>query len=446
MNGPVVHATDTEERLPLDASDREHAAKRSRTAIGEIFRAHRRAFMSRLGDRLSGARKRVLHAIADCRTRALGGHVDRCIDCRFTDVSYNSCRNRHCPTCLSHKAADWLEARRRELLPIAYFHVVFTLPAEIAALALGNKKVVYGILFKAASATLHEVARDPRFLGAEIGFLAILHTWNQVLGHHPHLHCIVPGGGLSMGGQTWIPTKPNFLFPVRLLSKVFARHFLRLLRMAYRDDQLRLQGSMAHLQSKDGFSRFSRAMRRKAWVVYSKPPFGSPEQVLKYLARYTHRVAISNARIVSYDDEQVTFRYRDSANGNEKRLMTLPVHEFMRRFLLHALPKGFVRIRSFGFLAHAQRHEKLAICRAAIARQASGRTDELPPPVDAGPAHGHPSVEDEDPLTDLRRRSRHCPRCATGAMVHIQEFGVSYIRHRRIRRVWRPPRPPALPS
>jgi len=339
--------------------------------------------------------------LGSCRTPALGGHVHACDQCGAEHVLYNSCRSRHCPSCLGHKSAEWLDARAEDLLPVPYFHVVFTLPEQISAIALGNKKLVYGLLFKAATETLSEIARDPKHLGAEIGFVAVLHTWTQTLLHHPHVHCVVPGGGLSPDGKRWLSSRANFFLSVRVLSRLFRGKFLALMTQTFEAGELRLKGSTAHLSDPVAWSRFRGEMHAKEWVVYSKPPFGSPELVLKYLARYTHRVAISNSRIVSMTDTHVRFRYRDRARGDVTRTMTLDGVEFLRRFLLHLLPKGFVRIRHYGLLSNRSRKSKLAVCRALLG------------PVAEPSSPPEPDVTDDDNPPPVRANGL-CPNCRVG--------------------------------
>ena len=304
--------------------------------------------------------------IAACRTAALGGHVEECDRCGHQQIAYNSCRNRHCPKCQATAAAQWLEAREAELLPVEYFHVVFTLPAALGPIALQNPRVVYGLLFRAAAETLQQIAADPKHLGAEIGFLAVLHTWGQNLEHHPHVHCVVPGGGLSPDGSRWVACRPGFFLPVRVLSRVFRGKFLALLRAAFDQGKLSFHGKLGALADAGEFRRRLAASAQTEWVVYAKPPFGGPEQVLKYLARYTHRVAISNRRLVALEDGEVTFHWKDYAHGGGQKTMTLKAIEFIRRFLLHVLPSGFVRIRHYGFLANRVCREKLALCRALL--------------------------------------------------------------------------------
>jgi Putative transposase/Transposase zinc-binding domain len=330
--------------------------------VADLVRAAGDAFIERSRKWITWEHVKVLRAIRRCRTAALGGHLDECTRCGHRAISYNSCRNRHCPKCQAGARDRWLEARRQELLPTAYVHVVFTLPQRLASLALQNKKVVYDLLFRTSAETLLEVARNPRHLGAEIGFFSVLHTWNQKLGLHPHVHCVVPAGGLSADHTRWIKTRHAFFLPVKVLSRVFRGKFVAGLRRAFRTGQLQFHGNLAPLAEPKTFSSWLRPLFREDWVVYSKPPFGGPEYVLRYLGRYTHRVAISNHRLVSFVDGQVTFRWRDSAHNNEQKLMTLSLDEFLRRFLLHVLPKGFVRIRHFGLFAHRRRAATLPLC------------------------------------------------------------------------------------
>ena len=305
----------------------------------------------------------MLLAITRCRTAALGGHRDRCSDCgQTTAISYNSCRNRHCTKCQGNARLRWLQARQRELLPSRYVHLVFTLPRELAPLALQNKRLIYNLLFHASSATLLEIARDPRHLGAEIGFFSVLHTWNQRLQHHPHVHCVVPAGGLAPDHTHWISSRPSFFLPVKVLSRVFRGKFVAALKSAFHQGKIEFYGNLAPLREPYIFAAWLRLLFRHDWVVYSKPPFGGPQHALRYLGAYTHRVAISNRRLVALEQGNVTFRWRDSAHGNKQRLMSLPVDEFLRRFLLHLLPRGFMRIRNFGFLANRQRALRLPLC------------------------------------------------------------------------------------
>jgi hypothetical protein len=330
--------------------------------MADIVRFAGQSFLQRSQHWIHWQHQKVLLAITRCRTAALGGHRDRCSDCGHTAVSYNSCRNRHCPKCQGNARQRWLEARERELLPTSYVHVVFTLPRELAWLALQNKQLIYSLLFKASAETLLEIARDPRHLGAEIGFFSVLHTWNQRLQHHPHVHCVLAAGGLAPDHSRWISSHRSFFLPVKVLSRVFRGKFVAGLKTAFREGKLQFHGHLIPLAQPRVFPSWLRLLFRHDWIVYAKRPFGGPEHALRYLGNYTHRVAISNHRLVALTNDEVTFRWRDSAHGNKKRLMTLPVDEFLRRFLLHLLPRGFVRIRNFGFLANRQRALMLPLC------------------------------------------------------------------------------------
>src|SRR5262250_668932 len=330
--------------------------------VADIVRAAGHSFVERSRKWINGQHEKVLSAITRCRTAALGGHRDQCSDCGHTAISYNSCRNRHCPRCQGNARLRWLRARERELLPTRYVHVVFTLPRQLAPLALQNKRLIYNALFHASAETLLEIARDPRHLGAEIGFFSVLHTWDQRLQHHPHVHCVVAAGGLAPDHDRWISSGQAFFLPVKVLSRVFRGKFVNTLKVAFREDKIKFYGRLTPLAEPRAFASWLRLLFRHDWVVYSKPPFGGPEHVLRYLGAYTHRVAVSNSRLVALSQGNVTFRWRDSAHGNKKRLMTLPVDEFLRRFLLHLLPRGFMRIRNFGFLANRQRAKLLPLC------------------------------------------------------------------------------------
>ena len=329
--------------------------------LAALFRKHGASY--RKAHRLSLEQLRVMRAIEICRTAALGGHKDQCGQCGHMRISYNSCRNRHCPKCQNGARAKWLADRKGELLPVAYFHVVFTVPQLIAEIALQNPATVYNILFQTASETLLTIARDPKQLGAEIGFFAVLHTWGQNLLHHPHLHCVVPGGGVSSGGERWIACKPGFFLPVRVLSRLFRRLFLERLDRAHARGNLRLSGQLEHLNYPSTWERSIQLLADSEWVVYAKPPFGGPQQVIEYLGRYTHRVAISNQRIVSIANGQVTFRWKDYRRPNQQKpsIMVLDSEEFIRRFLMHVLPSGFQRIRHFGFFANCHRKRRLPL-------------------------------------------------------------------------------------
>ena len=336
--------------------------------VADIFRVHGPAWRLAQAGHLSLGQLKVMSAIEACRTAQLGGHVERCEDCDHVRIAYNSCRNRHCPKCQGAAAQRWLEAREAELLPLAYYHVVFTLPAPIGDIAFQNKGVVYDILFKAASQTLLTIAADPKHLGARIGLTAVLHTWGSALTHHPHVHCIVPGGGLSADSLSWVSCRPRFFLPVRVLSRLFRRLFLDQLAAAHAEGRLVFFGELAGLADGAAFATRLSPLRRAEWVVYAKRPFAGPESVLAYLARYTHRVAISGSRLVSMDDRGVTFRWKDyRADGQARRkLMTLAPGEFIRRFLIHVLPSGFHRIRHYGLFANPARAANLAKARALL--------------------------------------------------------------------------------
>src|ERR1039458_3971902 len=336
--------------------------------VADIIRSAGTDFIERNRSWLRWTHLKVLLAIARCRTAALGGHIDECTACGHrATLSSNPCRNRHCPKCQTGARERWIAARRRELLPTPYVHVVFTLPPQLASLALQNKKVIYGLLLRASAETLLEVARNPAHLGAEIGFFSVLHTWNQRLQLHPHVHCVVPAGGLSLDRTRWIRSRPRFFLPIQVLRRVFRGKFVAALKSAFQHGQLHLSGNLALLTQPNIFAAWLRPLFRKHWMVYCKPPFGGPEYVLQYLGRYTHRVAISNHRLISFADDQVTFRWRDSAHNHQQRVMSLSLDEFLTRFLLHLLPKGFVRIRHFGILTNRRRATLLPLCRRALA-------------------------------------------------------------------------------
>ena len=331
--------------------------------VADLIRAAGAALIEQNRPWIRWSHVKVMLAIARCRTAALGGHVDECTRCGYrATISYNSCRNRHCPKCQTGARERWIAARRRELLPTPYVHVVFTLPAPLARLALQNKKLIYGLLLRTSAETLLEVACDPRHLGAEIGFFSVLHTWNQKLSVHPHVHCVIPAGGLSPDHTRWIRSREKYFLPKDVLAEVFRGKFVDALKQAFQNGQLNFQANLKLLAYPKIFAAWLRPLHRQDWVVYLKRPFGGPEYVLQYLGRYTHRVAISNHRLVSFKDGQVTFRWRDSAHHNQQKLKTLPVDKFLRRFLLHILPQGFVRIRHFGFLANRRRAATLPLC------------------------------------------------------------------------------------
>jgi hypothetical protein len=376
--------------------------------VADIIRQHGDRFIETHGAWLTCQHRRVLRALARCRTAALGGHLDRCARCDYRAISYNSCRNRHCPKCLTHARDQWLAARQQELLPVGYHHVVFTLPHDLSWLALQNKTIVYDLLFRASAATLLDVAADPRHLGARIGFLSVLHTWGQNLLHHPHVHCVIPVGGLSLDRTQWVRPRYPFFLPVKVLSRVFRGKFVAGLKRAFRLGLLALPGRLAPLADAAAFRAFLRRLFRHDWVVYAKPPFGGPTHVLHYLARYTHRVAISNHRIIDVADDQVTFRWKDYARGCTSRRMTVSATEFLRRFFLHVLPKGFVRIRFFGFLASRRRAYDLPLCRHALASRSRQ-------------AIAAPTVENATAST-----SWPCPRCG-GTMIVIERLSTHQI-------------------
>jgi hypothetical protein len=348
--------------------------------VADIVRTYGTAFVKQHHRWLTALHLKVLRAIVACRTAALGGHVEQCDSCGQRAISYNSCLNRHCPKCQAAARQLWLAKRSAELLPVPYYHVVFTLPHVLAPLALQNKALLYGLLFRAAAETLLQIAADPKHLGADIGFLAVLHTWGQTLLHHPHVHCVVPGGGLSPDHRRWIPCGPKFFLPVKVLSRVFRGKFLSALQRAFEKHQLTLAGQLAPLQSPAAFATLLHTAAQPNWVVYAKRPFAGPAQVLTYLSRYTHRIAIANSRLMAMAEGKVTFRWRDYTHGHQTRAMTLEVDEFLRRFLLHVLPASFVRIRYFGLLANRHRTRLLNLCRSHLRTSA-------PPPVILGVAH-----------------------------------------------------------
>jgi Putative transposase/Transposase zinc-binding domain len=378
--------------------------------VADIFRRYGAAYRESHGASLCTAQRRVMSAIELCRTAALGGHVERCDSCDHQRICYNSCRDRHCPKCQSLARAQWLEDRRSDLLDTQYFHVVFTVPQPIAAIALQNKETVYNILFRATAETLRTIAADPKHLGAQIGFFAVLHSWGSALTHHPHLHCVVPGGGISPDGKQWISCRPDFFLPVPVLARLFRRLFLDYLRQAFDAGDLQFFSSLEPLRERNAFLRHIAPIRKKDWVVYAKPPFAGPEEVLKYVARYTHRVAISNNRLIDIDDGKVQFRWKDYRDGNRHKTMTLAAEEFIRRFLLHVLPDGFQRIRYFGFLANRYRAEKLALCRQLM---------QMAPPA-ATPEVNKDYRDRYEALTGISLKK--CPLCRCGTMLVIETF------------------------
>ena len=381
--------------------------RKDRPEVADIFRAYEDSFLGHYPT--SAEQRKVLRDITACRTAALGGHVRKCDHCEHLEISYNSCRNRHCPKCQSQKTAQWLEAQAANLLDVDYFHVVFTVPEALGPIALQNQKIVYGILFRAVSETLLTIARDAKHLGAQIGFLSILHTWGQTLQHHPHIHCVVPAGGISADGTRWVGCRKGFFLPVRVLSHLFQKKFLYYLREAYRLEQLSWHGKLQHFSEPNLWNTYLKKLEKTAWVVYSKPPFGGSQQVLKYLARYTHRVAISNQRLLKSEPYQVTFRWKDYRHQQRQQIMTLEATEFIRRFLLHALPKGFMRIRHYGFLANRCRQQKLACCRQLL-RQAPLPTNA----PETSQSHLEAvTTEDPGPL---------CPVCHQGHLLMVETF------------------------
>src|SRR5215472_3152266 len=381
-------------RLPLEVAD-------IIRSIGDSFRERSRRW-------ITWQHRKILDAILRCRTAVLGGHRDRCANCGHVAISYNSCGNRHCPRCQGNARLRWLHAREAELLPTRYVHSVFTLPRELAPLVLQNKKVIFNLLFHSSAETLLEVARDPRHLGAEIGFFSVLHSWDQRLQFHPHVHSIVAAGGLSPDHTRWISSSRRFFMPIKVLSRVFRGKFVAGLQAAFHSGDLHFHGTLLHLAEPRAFRAWLRILYRHDWVVYAKRPFGGPEHALRYLGAYTHRVAISNHRLVAMEDGEVTFRWRDSAHGNKKRLMTLPTDEFLRRFLLHVLPRGFVRIRNFGFLANRRRASLLPLCLQLLRRSA-----ESAPP--AAPARANQACV-----------SWRCPVCG-GTMRMIERISAAQL-------------------
>jgi hypothetical protein len=384
--------------------------------VADVFRAAGPAYRATHAGHLSLHQLKIMSAIEHCRTAAMGGHVEACTGCGHWRIAYNSCRNRHCPKCQGAAARTWLAQREADLLPVGYFHVVFTLPAQVAAIALQNKAVVYDLLFRTASETMQIIAADPKHLGARIGITAVLHTWGSALTHHPHIHMIVPGGGISQDGERWISARPAFLLPVRVLGALFRRLFLTRLLALHDARQLGFFGSMALLADRRAFLRHLSPIQKKRWVVYAKPPFAGPEAVLAYLSRYTHRVAISNSRLLRFDEAGVMFRYKDYRRGGADRqqVMTLGADEFIRRFLLHALPRGFHRIRHYGLLAGATRKAQLERARQLL--------DVASPPAEAEP-------------TEAQDTRPPCP-CCGGQMIIIEI----------IQRCYQPRAPPAVSS
>ena len=386
---------------------------RPKPELADIFRRYGEAYRQKFGASLSTAQRRVMTAIEVCRTAALGGHVEVCDRCGHQRIWYNSCSDRHCPKCQSLARAQWIQDRQSEVLDTEYFHVVFTVPEEIADIGLQNKRTVYGILFRATAETLQTIAADPQHLGAEIGFFAVLHTWGQNLLHHPHLHCVVAGGGLSLDSTRWVSCRPGFFLPVRVLSRRFRRLFLKYLEKAFDSDRLQFFGSLEPLRNAQQFRSYIAPLKETEWVVFAKPPFAGPQQVLDYVGRYTHRVAISNNRLLDIEDDQVSFQWKDYRDPDRQKTMTLSAEEFIRRFLIHVLPDGFQRIRYYGFLSNRHREGKLVLCRQLLGM----------PVVDPETAPGdQPSDYDFDELYEKLTGSslRQCPICHEGRMVVVE--------------------------
>jgi hypothetical protein len=376
--------------------------------VADVIRQCGARFLERYGGSLSLSQRKALHTLAACRTATLGGHVQHCLDCGHDRIAYNSCRNRHCPKCQALARAHWLDQQAQHLLPIEYHHVVFTLPSELGDLALANPAVLYDLLLRSAAATLREVAANPKRLGAAVGVLMVLHTWGQNLHHHPHVHCVVSGGGLSCNSAGkidsapyWRACRPGFFLPVRVLSRVFRGKFLAGLRSALADGKLLLPGRLAGLAKASVHAAWWSSLYAKEWVVYAKRPFGGPAQVLKYLARYTHRVAISNSRLVELRDGRVTFRYKDYADGHRPKTMTLDADEFLRRFVQHVLPSGFVKVRHYGLLANRQREHRLALCRRLLLV-----------------ANVAAAIPDADEAAIEPAQPRCCPHCGGAGLVY----------------------------
>jgi hypothetical protein len=381
-----------------------------RLEVADIFRRHGEAWRATNADHINIAQRRVMTAIEICRTAALGGHVERCQDCSHIRVAYNSCRNRHCSKCQGKASADWLKAREGELLTVPYFHFVFTLPGVIAAMSYQNKATIYGLLFKVAAETLITIGADRKHLGAEIGVMAVLHSWGQNLQHHPHLHCIMPGGGISPDGERWVHCRPGYFLPVRVLSRLFRRLFLEALMAAFTAGELQFFGDLAALNETKAFAAALVPLRECEWLVYAKKTFPGPEQVLAYLARYTHRVAITNSRFLSLDETHVTFRWKAYRKwgGQKRKVMRLEIGEFIRRFLLHVLPSGFHRIRHSGFLANGHRAQKLVLCRSLLS---------VPPNTDC---------DRGDDRTNSGYRAPPCPCCGGHMAITETLYGTLF--------------------
>jgi hypothetical protein len=385
--------------------------ERPKLEVADIFRRYGEVYRQQHGASMPVAQRRVMTAIEVCRTAALGGHLERCDECGHERNAFNSCRDRHCPKCQSLARAQWIEDRQAELLDCPYFHVVFTIPEELAAIAYQNKELVYGILFRTTAETLKTIGADPKHLGAEIGFFAVLHTWGQNLAHHPHLHCVVPGGGLSPDGKSWVSCRPGFFLSVRVLSHLFRRLFLESLQKAFDSGKLQFFSALEPLRQPDAFAQCVARAKACDWVVYAKRPFAGPQQVLDYVGRYTHRVAISNHRLLDIENGQVRFQWKDYRHGDQVKTMTLSADEFIRRFLLHVLPDGFQRIRYYGFLGNRYRQEKLEQCRRLLGMPA------LPEEVNASTAE----KDYRDRYEELTGHSLYqCPHCKQGRMLVVE--------------------------
>jgi hypothetical protein len=383
---------------------------RPKLEVADVFRRYGEAYREKHGASMSRAQRRIMTAIEVCRTAALGGHLERCDQCGHERNCFNSCRDRHCPKCQSLARAQWIEDRQSELLDCPYFHVVFTLPEEIATIAYQNKEMVYGILFQTTAETLKTIAADPEHLGAEIGFFAVLHSWGQNLMFHPHLHCVVPGGGLSPDGKRWVACKPDFFLPVRVLSRLFRRRFLESLQKAFDSGKLQFFGSLESLRASSAFTGQIARAKGSEWVVYTKRPFAGPKQVLDYVGRYTHRVAISNNRLVDIENGQIHFQWKDYRESGQVKTMSLSADEFIRRFLIHVLPEGFQRIRYYGFLGNRYRQQKLSLCRRLLGMQMPAQQTTASRPKDY-----------RDRYEELTGRSLHqCPQCRQGHMLIVE--------------------------
>lgn len=379
---------------------------RSKLEVADIFRAHGGAYRREQTGHLNLPQLKVMSAIENCRTAALGGHVAACTKCDHQHLAYNSCRNRHCPKCQGAAAQDWMQARMEDLLPVQYFHVVFTLPPQIADIAYQNKEAVYGLLFKASAQTLQTIAADPKHLGAKIGMTSVLHTWGSAMTHHPHVHVVVPGGGLSSDGQRWVACRKGFLVSVKVLSRLFRRLFLEGLAKLHKEGKLAFFGRLSTLADPDAFATYLAPLRKINWVVYAKQPFGGPEAVLAYLSRYTHRIAISNHRLMSADANAVAFKWKDYRikSGDRMKVMRLHTSEFIRRFLIHVLPSGFHRIRHTGFLANGIRRDRIEMIRRLL---------DVDPDADL--------KADDDQCTDTNEKEQACPKCG-GVMIVVETF------------------------